>query len=170
MNWRELKKEKVSGVQSYVPLCGYAVIVREWVLSVEPTLTGLLLALTVTIFGCSGIGSAACPDGMEDFVSHQLFMGRSIADGDVVSDADWDSFLADIVTPRFPDGLTVLDGRGQWRNSAGVIEKEQSKVLIILAPQGEDAMRLIDEVSDEYKSRFNQESVLRVVEDACVAF
>lgn len=51
-----------------------------------------------------------------------------------------------------------------------MIEKEQSKVLIILAPPGEDAMRLIDEVSGEYKSRFNQESVLKVVEDACVAF
>lgn len=144
-------------------------MVSERVLSVEPTLVGLLLVLMVVI-GCSGLGSAVCPDGTEEFVNYQLFMGRSTADGNIVNDADWDSFLADIVTPRFPDGLTVLDGRGQWRNSTGVIEKEQSKVLIILAPPGEDAMRSIDEVSGEYKSRFNQESVLKVVEDACVSF
>ena len=31
-------------------------------------------------------------------------------------------------------------------------------------------MRLIDEISDEYERRFNQESVLRVVYDVCVSF
>ena len=74
------------------------------------------------------------------------------------------------VTPRFPDGLTVLDAQGQWRDSDGLIQQERSKLLVILAPPDGDAMRLIDEVSDEYKRRFNQESVLRVVEDTCVSF
>ena len=149
---------------------GFAGIVKGRVSSVEPTLVGLLFVLIIAMAGCSDIDSAACPDGMDQFVNYQLFMGRSTSDGNNVNDADWDSFLADIVAPRFPDGLTVLDGRGQWRNPAGVIEKEKSNVLIILAPQGEDAMRLIDEVSGEYKSRFNQESVLKVLEDACVSF
>ena len=73
-------------------------------------------------------------------------------------------------TPRFPDGLTVLDARGQWSGAEGLVQKERSKVLVILAPPGGDEMRLIDEVSDEYKARFAQESVLRVVSDACVSF
>ena len=87
-----------------------------------------------------------------------------------MADAAWEGFLGDTVTPRFPDGLTVLDGRGQWRGAEGLVQKERSKVLVILAPPGGDEMRLIDEVSDEYKGRFAQESVLRVVYDACVSF
>ena len=130
----------------------------------------LALAAIAAILGCSGEISAECPEGMDAFVSYQLFMGRSMPDGNVASDADWNRFLAETVTPRFPDGLTVLDASGQWRNSAGTVEKEQSKQLVILAPPGGDALRLIGEISEEYKSRFNQESVLKVVEDVCVSF
>ena len=112
-----------------------------------------------------------CPDGTDPWVKYELYMGRGDdQSGLIVADAAWDGFLADTVTPRFPDGLTVLDGRGQWRGADGLIQKEHSKVLVILAPPGGDAMRLIDEVSDEYKARFAQESVLRVVSDACVSF
>ena len=97
-------------------------------------------------------------------------MGRSNQDGEVVDDAAWDAFLEDTVTPRFPDGLTVLDARGQWRDSEGKILKERSKLLVILAPPSDDGMSLIDEISDEYERRFNQESVLRVIYDVCVSF
>ena len=57
----------------------------------------------------------------------------------------------------------MLDAQGQWRGSDGLTLKERSKVLVVLAPPGGDAARLLDEVSDEYKRRFGQESVLRVV-------
>ena len=87
-----------------------------------------------------------------------------------MDDDAWDAFLGDTVTPRFPDGLTVLDGAGQWRGSEGTIQKERSKLLVILAPPGDDGMRLIDEISEEYERRFNQESVLRTVNDSCVSF
>ena len=103
-------------------------------------------------------------------MKYELFMGRSTPDGGTVSDQQWESFLSDTVTPRFPDGLTVLDARGQWRNSEGQILKEGAKLLVILAPPGEDLRRLIDEVSEEYKDRFNQESVLEVESHTCVSF
>ena len=97
-------------------------------------------------------------------------MGRGIDQGEVVDDAAWAAFLADIVTPRFPDGLTVLDGQGQWRGESGLVQMERSKLLVILAPPGDAAPRLLDEISDEYKRRFDQESVLRVVYDTCASF
>lgn len=113
----------------------------------------------------------ACPDGTDPWVRYELYMGRGNGQsGLIVADGLWEGFLADTVTPRFPDGLTVLDGRGQWRGADGVIQKERSKVLVVLAPPGGDEMRKLDEVSDEYKARFAQESVLRVVSDACVSF
>ena len=99
-------------------------------------------------------------------------MGRSgPEDGDIVDDAEWDTFLADTVTPRFPDGLTVLDGSGQWRGSDGQIQREASKLLIILAPiDHEQAEDLIEQVSNEYKTRFEQEAVLKTISKTCVAF
>ena len=119
---------------------------------------------------CSQVQTAPCPEGTDLWVEYQLFLGRSNQSGEVVDDAAWDAFLGDTVTPRFPDGLTVLDARGQWRDSEGAIQKERSKLLIILAAPGDDGMRRIDEISDEYKRRFSQESVLRVVDETCVAF
>ena len=97
-------------------------------------------------------------------------MGRGNADGEVVDDAAWDIFLTDTATPRFPDGLTVLDAYGQWRNPEGVVESARSKVLVVLAPPGEEPLSLIHEVSNEYKHRFDQDTVLQATSDACVAF
>ena len=122
---------------------------------------------------CSDIDapvSPTCPDGADPWVKYELFMGRGNQSGEVVDDAAWNAFLGDTVTPRFPDGLTVLDARGQWRDSEGLIGNERSKLLVILAPPGGAETRLIDEVTGEYKRRFGQESVLKVVYDACVSF
>jgi hypothetical protein len=130
----------------------------------------IVVCLVLVAVACSETGEPSCPEGTDRFVEYQLFMGRNGPDGEVVDDEAWDTFLTDTVTPRFPDGLTVLDGRGQWRGSDGLIKKERSKLLVILAQPGDDKMRLIDEVSDEYKRRFSQESVLQVVDDACVSF
>ena len=119
---------------------------------------------------CSGAEEPPCPSGTEQWVEYRLFMGRGGEAGEVVTDADWEAFLAGTVTPRFPDGLTVLDARGQWRDQGGALQTERSKLLVILAPPGDDGERRIDEISKEYISRFQQESVLQVVDEACVSF
>lgn len=130
----------------------------------------VLVVVSLVISGCSEADETSCPEGSEPFVKYELFMGRSGPGGEVVDDPTWEAFLEDTVTPRFPDGLTVLDARGQWRNPEGQILKERSKVLVILAPPGEHPAQLVDEVAEEYKRRFAQESVLEVVADSCVSF
>ena len=130
----------------------------------------LLLAVVLILAGCSAYTVSTCPAGTDEFAEYQLFFGRSSAGVEVVSDEAWSAFLADTVTPRFPDGLTVVDGAGQWRGSSGVIERERSKVLIILTAPGEEGLRLTDEISQEYETRFSQETVLRVARTACVSF
>ena len=65
------------------------------------------------------------------------------------------------VTPRFPDGLTVLDVNGQFIGSKGII-KEKTKLLILIHSNREEDKQEIQEVIDEYKTKFHQESVLRV--------
>ena len=96
----------------------------------------LLVGLTVAVVAaaaCSGSTAPPCPERTDRFVKYELFMGRGGQQGEVVDDAAWAAFLDDTVTTRFPDGLTVLDAQGQWRDSAGLVQQERSKLLVIVA-------------------------------------
>lgn len=126
-------------------------------------------ALALAI-GAPAHAGDACPDGTERLAEYSLFFGRGKDGTEVVSDDAWTRFLAREVTPRFPDGLTVLDGAGQWRNAAGGIERERSKLLVVIAPPGADALRRTTEIAEAYKRRFGQESVLRAVSTVCASF
>ncbi len=132
---------------------------------------GISLALCLVLFtACSAVETQTCPDGYEKFTEHRMFFGRGSNEAESVDDADWDKFLGEVVTPRFPDGLTVVDGAGQWREGGSVIHKERSKVLIILTPADAVVSDQLGEISEEYKSRFDHELVLITTEDACAAF
>ena len=132
----------------------------------------LLGVAVATLAACDEWGEdrKARPEDTERWTEYQLFFGLSQNDGGTISEEQWREFLAGTVTPRFPDGLTVLSGNGQWRDSSGEILREGSKLLVIYAPPGEDGRRAIDEISEEYERRFDQESVLRVIGSACVSF
>ena len=82
----------------------------------------------------------------------------------MVSDEEWESFLSDVVTPLFPDGFTIIGGRGQYREASGTIAKEPSHVLVFLYRKGDrkTASASVERIRAEYKKRFAQESVLRV--------
>src|SRR5687768_12410641 len=61
-----------------------------------------------------------------DTVTDRLYFGRGVRDGETVSDSAWAAFLREVVTPRFPDGLTVYRAEGQWREDDGLILREQT--------------------------------------------
>ncbi|MCD6033752.1 MAG: hypothetical protein K0S78_5938 [Thermomicrobiales bacterium] len=121
----------------------------------------------------------ACPDALygpdsEPWVRGELYFGTTKDDGTAYSEAEWDAFLDTEITPRFPAGLTVLTGLGQWQ-SAGETEitQERSQVLIILYPleSAAESSALLEEIRDAYETQFNQESVLRVdVSPVCTSF
>ncbi len=135
----------------------------------------LFLAPGVVIFALAAcadveVSTSECEDGGEFWIEYRLFMGRGAGDVEVVSDADWEAFLAETITPRFPDGLSVIDVAGQGRTDDGTIEQERTKMLLVLAPPGGDSLDRMNEISEEYKQRFSQNSTLRVITEACVAF
>ena len=111
-----------------------------------------------------------CPAGTDRYAEYRLFFGRNRDGVEVVSDAEWRAFLAEEITPRFPDGLTVVDAAGQWRGPSGAIERERTKMLIVLAAPGEEGMRRTGEIAEAYKRTFGQGAVLRVVGSACASF
>ncbi|UFN56645.1 DUF3574 domain-containing protein [Microbulbifer celer] len=87
-----------------------------------------------------------------------------------MSNAEWEDFLREVITPRFPEGLTVLTGRGQWQTTTGHIVRERSYVLTVVYPERAEKETAVAEVIQAYKNQFNQESVLRIRSQACVSF
>lgn len=102
----------------------------------------------------------------------ELFFGRDKDGSRKVSDAEWSDFLASVVTPNFPDGLTVFDGYGQWRNPAtGVIGRSpRVKIVLVAAKRTPDLGARLAAVIDAYKTRFNQQSVGIITRDSCANF
>jgi len=105
----------------------------------------------------------AARNGSLNFARTELFFGTAKPDG-VVTDEEFFAFLDQEITPRFPDGLTLLKGDGQFRGESGVIVKEDSFVLILLYPLEDfrDSSRKINAIRRLYRTQFQQESVLRV--------
>jgi hypothetical protein len=101
----------------------------------------------------------------------ELYFGTGKPDGSAVTIQEFEDFVDEIVTPRFPDGLTLLTGDGQWRDSTGVIVEEESNVLILLYPlDDKEANSEIEQIREAYKDAFQQESVLRVDDYSRVSF
>jgi hypothetical protein len=87
-----------------------------------------------------------------------------------VSDSAWQAFLDEVVTPRFPAGLTVVEGMGQWKGQSGEVERERAEVLTVLHAGDAPARLAVAEIAAEYKRRFHQEAVLRERTMACTHF
>jgi hypothetical protein len=146
----------------------------------SPVFPVAVLLLLTMLTGCA----VAPPRGDVDalglpWVRTELFLGRAIprdAGGGEVSEADFARFIAEIVTPRFPDGLTIVDATGQYRDpaaaspGAGGIVREPTKLLILLHPPTAEAEHDVEEIRDQYALRFHQKSVLRATSPVRVSF
>lgn len=110
-----------------------------------------------------------CPDPLKPMVRAELFFGRTIDGRLGVSEAQWARFVAAELTPRFPDGLTVLDGKGQWRGPSGLV-RESSKIVIVVTADDGGARERIAAVTRAYITRFRQKSVGLLTQPVCAAF
>jgi len=112
----------------------------------------------------------SCPVGGRSMARLELLFGLVRPGGIAITQPEWQAFVDLEVTPRFPAGLTVLPGDGQWRTSAGVIERLPSKVLVIWHDRAQGTEQRIEAIRRAYKARFAQESVMRIDSTSCVAF
>lgn len=124
----------------------------------------LLAACLVAIAG-PAFAQLSCSAPQTAMLDIELLLGRS------GSDAKWRAFLAREVTPRFPDGLTVYDTTGQWRDPATkAITRERSRVLRIIVPADAPVQDKISALADAYKAQFRQKSVGIVTRPVCAVF
>src|SRR5690242_11047016 len=113
----------------------------------------------------------ACSAPLKPQQVAELLLGRKIGDRFGVSETQFLNFLDREITPRFPDGLTVYDARGQYRDSErNRIVREPSKVVMIVLPGHPEDMARLNEIADAYKKRFRQQSVGILLRPACVSF
>lgn len=101
----------------------------------------------------------------------ELYFGTNRPNSSPITEAEFNGFLDREVTSRFPDGLTLLNGYGQFRSSTGDLVREQSYLLILFYPaQTQNANQQVQEIREAYKTAFGQESVLRVDAFSFVSF
>jgi hypothetical protein len=127
----------------------------------EPPRVGSMLATRDVDQACAPLGTA--------YTRTTLYFGLTRPTG-TVSEAEWQAFLRNDVTPRFPDGLTVLEGDGQYRRTDGTIGRERSKVVVILHDEKPTTREALGTVVGRYKEAFAQESVLWESARVCAAF
>ncbi|WP_437319558.1 DUF3574 domain-containing protein [Sorangium sp. So ce385] len=137
-----------------------------------------LLAVLLATVGC---GSAAADDGPPPapeatcdsgapMIRTELFFGMDRFDEPDVTQEQWQEFVDTVVTPRFRDGLTQFDVDGQYLATTEELIREDSRLILLLHDGGQAASDSIEAIREEYKARFDQESVLRIDEPVCVDF
>ena len=125
---------------------------------------------TVDTRRVESLGALGCQSGADTMRRLELLFGLTLKDGNKISTAEWQSFVDAEVTPRFPEGLTVLRGYGQWRTKNGVIARVFTQVLVVWYRPDADSEAKIDAIRSAYKAQFTQDSVMRVDSVSCVSF
>ena len=116
-------------------------------------------------------GALVCHGAQKPREVAELLFGRDIGERLGVSESAWDRFVASEMTPRFPNGLTIIDAIGQWRDrSSGKIVHEPSKKVEIVLPGDSDDEARLEAVVTAYKRAFHQQAVRVIVRGVCVAY
>jgi hypothetical protein len=129
----------------------------------------ITMALPLLLCACVNLQESQCSSGSRFAIQDSLYLGTVKPNG-IVTAGEWGKFLETTVTPRFPQGLTVSEARGQWRKANGLVVRELTHVLKLVHPDDKLSEKLMTELISSYKARFQQDSVLRVKTGACVSF
>lgn len=126
------------------------------------------LLLVVSLMGCGTMRGVSCEGDGRLAVQELLYFGTETPSGHVTPEI-WTQFLSEVVTPRFPDGLSAWQASGQWRSASGEVIREPSYVLSLVHPDDAAPSRAVREIIASYKTRFQQEAVLRLRASTCMS-
>jgi hypothetical protein len=132
----------------------------------------LAFGLIASLAGCATQTGPACAPGFGAPVAvFTLFMGKAIPGRDDLTDNEWRSFVDDTVSVNLPNGFTVFDANGGWRNPlTNRTAQEGTKVLLVALPDSAESRAAVNRVRHEYQLRFRQQLVGMTVENACATF
>jgi len=132
------------------------------------TMKPLFVLVALAVAACAQPGAPpVCAAPLKAAVAIDLYFGRDKPTGGEVTDAEWGAFVTEVVTSRFPDGLSVFDSSGQYREPSGRIVRERSKRLVVIVFDAPAHKTKIVEIVEAYKQRFSQYSVFHVEQPVC---
>jgi hypothetical protein len=109
----------------------------------------LLLLTVLTCLGCTPANQL-----------NRLYFGMDKPTGGTVSDQEFNRFLQQEISSRFPKGLTLFKAKGQWQGSKGAIEQEDSQVVEIVCEDTPENRDKVNAITTKYKALFAQEAVM----------
>lgn len=137
---------------------------------------GFLASALIWPAGCAAVGlPQPAPQCLgaeaQPAVLIRLFFGRDIQGRSEVSEEQWQRFLREELSARFPQGLSVIDAQGAYqdRRTLGLVG-ERAKIVLAVAGDPTAALRNAREAAAIYRQRFNQQSVGIVYDEVCASF
>lgn len=140
---------------------------------------GMVFGLVVVVGflgGCAGQGGRARGVGVEvgkpsACVRTEIFIGMSKPGGGHVNRWEWAGMEGELGRD-FPEGFTVVEGRGGWAEPGKGLIREGSRVVIVCYPQ-EEAGKMegaVEKACTEAVRRLGQVEVMRVDSAVQVSF
>lgn len=100
--------------------------------------------------------------GSGGWLKTELYLGGTQRGGQIVSEGDWSSFLAKVLTPVFPRGLTVYDAYGQIQQADGKIRRQPTRVVVIVLPRQPNHETSFSSVIQAYQLQFPGTKVMKL--------
>ena len=127
-----------------------------------------IFILAASLPGSAHAQSLECRGAQKAQQVAELIFGRRIGTRVAVTETQFVLFVGDEITTRFPDGLTVFNATGTWRDkTSNKIMHEPTKIVL---PGNADDLARLNQIAEAYKRRFQQQSVGMILRPACVSF
>lgn len=94
-----------------------------------------------------------------DALKSEIYFGSSTTGGQIVGEQAWEDFVSQVVMPRFPSGLTILEARGRSGGSAAL---DRVRLLVLVHPNNQDVQTRLGEIKMEYRKRFGSARIFHV--------
>lgn len=111
----------------------------------------LLLFAVLVCLGCASANQL-----------NRLYFGMNKVTGEVVSEQEFNQFLQQEISSRFPKGLTLFEAKGQWQDAKGKLEQEKSRVVEIVCDDTPENREKVAAIAAKYKALFAQEAVMLI--------
>lgn len=108
----------------------------------------------------TGVEAQSAATWQADSLRSEIYFGSDTGAGQSVSQQAWEEFVDDVVVPRFPAGLTLIEALGRGARTPGGLTR--TRVLVVVHPSGDDADTRLSEVKAEYRKRFGSAGVFHI--------
>lgn len=127
-------------------------------------------ASTLVFSSLSGCGNENTNDEASEWLESVVYLGMNIPGNGVVSEAQFQDFLENVVSKEFPLGITVFDSYGQMQKDDGEIEKQLTKVILIVHANNDEELEAVNRIIDEYRRRFGTPQAMHTKTEIYVEF